>query len=157
MSVATETPTSPIFSAEAQEDPNPVVARLRREDPVHWVPGFNFWLVTRHDDIRRLFHDPDSCTNDRRVHESYTPPQDSFMRWVADNGLFALDDTGHTRVRKFVSAAFTPRAVARMENQVVEVIEDFMPPSAVLREDLIRYMSLPFGRRPENLPVDFGS
>src|SRR4029077_2841597 len=61
--------------------------------------------------------------------EFYTPPPEgTFWRWVADNNLFALSRAEHARVRRIVSAAFTPRAVARIEGQVRDVIERFAAP-----------------------------
>ena len=46
---------SPILSEAYVLDPLPVIARLRREDPVHFVPGIGLWMVTSYDDVRRLF------------------------------------------------------------------------------------------------------
>ena len=55
------------------------------------------------------------------------------MRWVAEHGLFSLPAADHARVRKLVSASLTPRAVARMETQVREVIDRFAKPLMGLR------------------------
>ncbi|MEW6272555.1 MAG: cytochrome P450 [Thermodesulfobacteriota bacterium] len=119
---------SPVLGEAYVLDPAAVIARLRESDPVHFVPGLGLWLVTRYDDVRRLFTDPD-VTNDPRAHEHYVaPPEGSFMRWVSDHGLFALPPEEHARVRRLVSAAFTPRAIARMESQVLEVIEQLVAP-----------------------------
>jgi cytochrome P450 len=119
---------SPVLSEEYLLEPHTVIARLRDADPVHFVPGLGFWLVTRYDDVRRLFTDPDA-TNDPRAYEHYVaPPEGSFMRWVSDHGLFSLPPDEHARVRRLVSAAFTPRAIARMDSQVLEVIEQFVAP-----------------------------
>ena len=63
------TDVSPIESEMFQFDPYPILARLREEDPVHWVPGQEFWWVTRHDDVRRLLDDPENVTGDRRAWE----------------------------------------------------------------------------------------
>ena len=129
MSTAAATPESPIQSEDFIFNPYEVIARLRGEDPVHWVPGFGFWWVTRYDDIRRLLDDPDNATGDRRAWEFYVaPPEGSFMRWVADHNLFALSRAEHARVRRIVSAAFTPRAVARIEGQVRDVITRYAAP-----------------------------
>src|SRR5262249_20307768 len=88
-----------------------------------------FWWVTRYDDIRRLLDDPENATGDRRAWEFYVaPPEGTFTRWVADNNLFALSRAEHARLRRIVSAAFTPRAVARVERQVRDVIERFAAP-----------------------------
>jgi cytochrome P450 len=119
-------PASPILTESFQEDPYPVIHGLRKDDPVHWVP-LGFWFVTRHDDIKYLYS-CDEATPDRRVWEFYVPPENEFMRRAMDRSIFALEPRDHARVRKLVSAAFTPRAVARMEDQIREVVDRFAAP-----------------------------
>ena len=117
-----------MLTEEFMVDPYKVIARLRQEDPVHFVPGLGFWFVTRYDDVRQLFTDP-NVTNDPRAYENYVPPTPgSYMAKNADKGLFSLPPDEHARVRRLVSAAFTPRAVARMDQQVKEVVEQFAAP-----------------------------
>jgi cytochrome P450 len=85
-------------------------------------------MATRYDDVRQLFTDP-NVTNDPRAWESYVAPAaGTYMRWASDNGLFSLPPEEHARVRRLVSAAFTPRAVARMDGQVLDVVEQFAAP-----------------------------
>ncbi len=124
-----EVPESPIQSEAFFFNPYPVIARLRQEDPVHWVPGLGFWWVTRYDDVRRLLDDPENATGDRRAWQFYVaPPEGTFVRWVADHNFFALPRAEHARVRRIVSAAFTPRAVARIEAQVRDVVGRYAAP-----------------------------
>ena len=78
--------------------------------------------------MRALFTDP-NVTNDPRAWEHYVAPAEgTFQRWVSDNGLFSLPPEQHARVRRLVSSAFTPRAVARMDEQVLDVVEQFAAP-----------------------------
>ena len=119
----------PYLQILAAEDPSPIVHRLRAEDPVHYVPALGFWFVTRHDDVKRLFHDPENVTPDRRVWERFEPrPEGSMLRWVDDAGLMSIAPEDHARTRRLVSSAFTPRAVRRMEEQIREVVERFAAP-----------------------------
>lgn len=136
----------PFFQAVAAlkpEESNAIIHRLRSEDPVHWIPGIDVWLVTRHDDIKRLFHDPENVTNDRRVYEKHVPrgAPGSLVRWSEDNGLFQLPPAEHARVRRLVSAAFTPRAVRRMDAQIRDVIEQFSAPLRGRRGEVLDLMS----------------
>ena len=111
------------------DDPVPLVNRLREEDPVHWVPEFGFWFVTRHDDVKRLFNDPENVERDRRFWEHYTPaPEGSMRRWLDDEGMGSQGPEHHSRVRRLVSSAFTPRAIGRMEEQIREVVDRFSLP-----------------------------
>jgi cytochrome P450 len=119
---------SPVNSEEYVTAPYSVIARLRAEDPIHFVPGLGFWLATRYDDVRQLFTDS-NVTNDPRAYEHYVAPAEgTFQRWVSDNGLFSLPPEQHARVRRLVSSAFAPRAVARMDEQVLDVVEQFAEP-----------------------------
>jgi len=128
MSETSATPQSPMLTEEFMLEPYKVIARLRAEDPVHFLPGIGFWFVTRYDDVRQLFTDP-NVTNDPRAWEGYVPPPEgSYMAKVADRGLFSLPPDEHARVRRLVSAAFTPRAIARMDQQVKDVVEQFAAP-----------------------------
>jgi cytochrome P450 len=121
-------PSSPMLTEEFMLEPYGVIARLRREDPVHFVPGMGFWYVTRYDDVRQLFTDP-NVTNDPRAYEHYQPPKPgTYMARIEGQGLFSLPPDEHARVRRLVSAAFTPRAIARMDQQVKDVIEQFAAP-----------------------------
>ena len=134
-----EATTSPMLTEQFMVDPYTVIARLRAEDPVHWcpIPGFGFWFVTRYDDVRQLFTDP-NVTNDPRAYERYVaPPEGSYMAKVADKGLFSLPPEEHARVRRLVSAAFTPRAIARMDDQVgaCQRVQGCLPQQAVRVRD----------------------
>jgi unspecific monooxygenase len=105
-----------------------VLARLRRDDPVHFIPEFGAWMVVRYDDVRQLFTDP-NVTNDRRAYAGYkSPPEGSYMRWISENGLFSAPPDQHARMRKLASAAFTPGSVRRQEGQVRDVVEQFAAP-----------------------------
>jgi cytochrome P450 len=107
----------------AAEDPYPLIHRLRAEDPVHWTP-FGFWFVTRHDDVKRLFNDPENAVGDRRRWQHHQPrPEGTFLRWAEDHSLFAVPPEQHARIRRLVSAAFTPRAVRRQEGQIRDVVQ----------------------------------
>ena len=129
MSAAEGTPRDPFLDILAAEDPYPLLHQMRRDDPVHFVPSMDFWLVTRHDDVRRLFNDPEHVTGDRRAWQHFKPRQEgSFLRWLEDNGLFALPPEDHARIRRLVSAAFTPRAVRRMDDQIRAVVDQVAAP-----------------------------
>jgi len=128
MSVAAETAVDPFLSEDFHRDPAAVIAGMRESDPVHLIPGLNVWVATRYDDVRRLFTDP-NVDNDPRVFEHYRPaPEGSMMRWIAENSLFSAPPEQHARQRRLVSAALTPRAVCRMEDQVRDVVAQFAAP-----------------------------
>jgi cytochrome P450 len=127
--IAPSVSPSPFADPAFFDDPYPFIHALRRDDPVHLTP-FGFWFVTRHDDVKRLFHDPELVTPDRRAWALYQPrKQDGgFLAWVEEHGFFSAPPEEHARLRKLFSAALTPRAVKRYEAQVREVVERFAAP-----------------------------
>ena len=50
--------------AALDADPHPHLARLRRTEPVSWVPALGAWLVTRRDLALRVMRDPETFTVD---------------------------------------------------------------------------------------------
>ena len=122
-------PNMTLFSDAFVEDPFPLVAHLRETDPCHYVDDMFFWFVTRHDDVKWLLHDTDVATPDVSVWEFHTEPdKGSLGEWLADNSLLTLDTENHARVRRLVSAAFTPKAIRRKENQIQEVVDQIAAP-----------------------------
>lgn len=120
---------SPFLDPAHLDDPHPRLARLRAEDPVHRIEPLSLWVILRHDDVKRLFNDDELVTPDRRHWEHHQPaPEGSYLRWAEENSLFALPPAEHARMRRLFSAALTPRAVRRYEQQVRETIERFAAP-----------------------------
>jgi cytochrome P450 len=119
----------PFLDLVDAEDPAPILHRLREEDPVHFVEPLGFWFVTRHDDVKRLFNDPENATQDRKEWEHFVPaPEGSMRRWLEDESLMVRGPEEHLRFRRLFRGALTPRAVRRMAGQVQEVVERFAAP-----------------------------
>ena len=109
-------------------DPAPLIAQLREEEPVCWIPGVDGWLVTRHEDVWRLFAD-ERLTADPRAYERYKPPSaPGAARWLAEMPFRSTPSDPLSPGRRLVSAALTPRAVARIEERIREVVEQFAAP-----------------------------
>ena len=112
-------------------DPSPLLHRLRAEDPVHFVAPLGFWFVTRHDDVKRLFNDPENVDAGPRASGSTTCPRPraSMLRWVEDHEPRCRRRARGARARPPPRVgAFTPRAVRRMDAQIREVVERFAAP-----------------------------
>lgn len=120
--------SDPFYTDEYRDHPARVLARLRPVDPVHYLEPLRAWIVIRHDLVRQLLTDP-NVTNDPRAYEHHRPaPTGTPMHWIQEHGLLASAPGDHTRMRRLVSAALTPRAVARMEGQIRDVVEQFAAP-----------------------------
>ncbi|MFG3507548.1 cytochrome P450 [Streptomyces sp. NPDC047821] len=113
-------PWSPAFVA----DPYPAYAELRARGRVHWFEPTRQWLVPRHADVSALLRD-------RRLGRTYrhrftdedfgrTPPpaEHEPFHTLNDHGMLDLEPPDHTRIRRLVSKAFTPRTVERLKPYV---------------------------------------
>ena len=117
-------PDLPVFPFDVPEelDANPEHARLRRHDPVPRVrlaPGGEAYLVTRYDDVRRVFADPVFSRAEA------VKPGVAVLRPARQNPhlIVSMDPPEHTRVRKLLARAFTMRAVERMRPRIEEIAE----------------------------------
>src|SRR5947208_10566685 len=96
-------------------DPYPVLAALRAEQPVKRVVyhGAPAYLVTRFADAQTVYSDPRISAD-----KSLASPQVQALPWIAapdmigmGRSMVFLDPPVHTRLRRLVSRAFTPRRV----------------------------------------------
>lgn len=107
--------------------PHDAFARLRTEAPVAWHPeqamlgwpaGPGFWGVFRHADVAYVNRHPELFSSQLGATQirDPTPTDLDFVRQM----LLNMDPPEHTKLRRAVNRAFTPRAVARMESTIVE-------------------------------------
>ncbi|WP_031077687.1 cytochrome P450 [Streptomyces sp. NRRL S-118] len=113
-------PWSPAFVA----DPHPAYAALRERGRVHWFEPTRQWLVPHHADVSALLRD-------RRLGRTYRhrftdadfgrtapPAAHEPFHTLNDHGMLDLEPPDHTRIRRLVSKAFTPRTVERLKPYV---------------------------------------
>ncbi|WP_052852470.1 cytochrome P450 family protein [Streptomyces avicenniae] len=109
-------------------DPYPAYAWLREHAPVHRATlpsGVEAWLVTRYADARRALADPRLSKNpgahDAQAHARGLVGIPGERGAGVMTHLLNIDPPDHTRLRRLVSTAFTPRRVAAFEPRVREL------------------------------------
>jgi cytochrome P450 len=101
-------------------DPYPALNALRETAPVLYDEQLQRWFITRHADVRACLRDKRLGRNYRHVggdEEFHAEPLDPRYPdfWASERwSLLWLEPPEHTRIRKLVAAAFTPRAVETM-------------------------------------------
>ncbi|PTL83319.1 cytochrome P450 [Vitiosangium sp. GDMCC 1.1324] len=112
-------------------NPYPTYKWLREQAPVYrWKTRGDAIVFSRHKDVRALLLDR-RFSNDYRVwefaqDEVQWPPEHAEYKKMMDNGLFSLPDADHTRVRRLVSGAFSPRAAERMREEIQRAVDDII-------------------------------
>ncbi|PCC73337.1 Cytochrome P450 [Nannocystis exedens] len=127
--------TTDLLTPAMFADPYPIYARLREQAPVLQVPQIGMWLVTRYDDVHQVLKAPDvfSSSRTKALDKLRDPRLTESMEMLASSSLVALDPPDHTRLRRLVNVAFTPRAIARLEARVRELARELV--DAIARKD----------------------
>ncbi|MBW0118075.1 cytochrome P450 [Pseudonocardia abyssalis] len=125
------------FSPAARHDPYPAYDVLRAAGP--FVPGpHGTQLVTRHADCEAILADPSWS----HAEEPALLHPDSDVE-LAGSFLW-LEPPDHTRLRRLVSAAFTPRRIERMRARAVELVDGLLDSALAAGEvDLIESLAYP--------------
>jgi len=106
--------------ADFIDDPYPWYAALREHDPVHALEGGGVFL-SRYEDALAAYRDA-RASSDKK--EEFRPKLgDSPLYEHHTTSLVFNDPPLHTRVRRIIMGALNQRAIARMEADVVKLVE----------------------------------
>lgn len=132
------------------EDPYPAYRRLREGHPLLYDDATDHWLVTRHGDIASLLRDRRLGRTFRHVatdEDMGRPPTDPALGpfwYLVEHGILDMEPPDHTRVRRLVSKAFTPKMVGSMERRIQRMMDGLVDRVEVGRPfDLIPSLAEP--------------
>ncbi|MFK7916630.1 MAG: cytochrome P450 [Ilumatobacter sp.] len=120
--------------------PYPHYQHMRDEAPVLELDGAmigrsgeRVFAVSRHEDVKRILHDPHTFSSQFGSSAAKPSPElRERMREVYANGwpnvstMLTEDPPSHTRYRRLVSMAFTPKRVARLEPEILRICEELV-------------------------------
>jgi len=117
------------------DDPYAYYAVLRAHDPVHELDRGSIFL-TRYEDVAAVYRDP-RASSDKK--QEFKPKYgDTPLYEHHTTSLVFNDPPLHTRVRRLIMGALNQRAIARMEPDVVALVDRLLDRMAGGREvDLI--------------------
>ncbi|NDZ95894.1 cytochrome P450 [Streptomyces sp. SID6673] len=110
------------FSREFFDGPYDIYRRMREEAPVYYSEEYDFYALSRHEDVAPAYRDFDTFSSARgidlaTVREGKIPPHKS---------IIVLDPPEHRHMRRLVSKVFTPRAIAELREMASEQIDRFL-------------------------------
>ncbi len=147
----TETLPPPLFDPFAPgftDDPYPQYAIMRAQAPVYEHP-FGFWLVTGYDEVSWLLRAGLSVEDDNLAQDSMLRQMRAELFGGAESPRAALsmldrDPPDHTRLRRLVSKAFTPRAIQALRPRIVELVDGMLDVMAGQAQvDLVDALAFP--------------
>jgi len=143
----------PLRSAGSLENPYPIYSVIRTVRPVLSVPvpdwnGPGLWMLTRHRDVHAVLRDARFSVERIRaplVRDNLTRMPE-FLRQSAQGlrSMLIMDPPDHTRVRKLVNKAFTPKRIASLRAHVDALVASLLDEAAERgRFDVIRDLAEP--------------
>ena len=111
-----------MYDRDIYASPWETFRRLRDESPIYYNAQYDFWAVSRHEDVLKVILDPETYISSRGMtynvaHSGVEMPP----------GLFIAEDPPlHTFHRAIVSRLFTPRAVSGLEDEIRRLCEEIV-------------------------------
>jgi unspecific monooxygenase len=113
-------------------DPYPVYAELRERAPVLYHEATDHWLIARYEDVEPLLRDRRLGRTYLHVssHQDMGRPEEPdwhapFWRLIR-GGILDMEPPDHTRVRRLVSKAFTPKMVEGLRPAIQAAVDDLL-------------------------------
>ncbi len=129
------------------DDPYPQYAALREHDPVHRSP-LEVWVLFRYDDIVGLLRDSslsvqvDNATPTARMQMFAEQAPEERERGA--HSILNVDPPDHTRLRRLVSKAFTPKMVHELRPRIQALVDEALDTMAARGEaDVISDLAFP--------------
>jgi len=107
--------------------PHDMYRALREQDPIHRSEMMEAWILTRYDDIDAVLTDSrfsaDRSRARTRFAQMMADQQEQFGPLGRTQTMLTSDPPEHTRLRRLVSKAFTPRAVENLRPRIQDIVE----------------------------------
>jgi cytochrome P450 family 142 subfamily A polypeptide 1 len=87
---------------------------LRRNDPVHWSPKDDCWVLSKYEDVERVSKDQELFTSEHGVRLGNAPKI----------GLIDEGEPRHGKLRGLINKGFTPRMVRRLEIAFRDIVKE---------------------------------
>ena len=147
----TETLPPPLFDPFAPgftDNPYPHYAVMRAQAPVYQHP-FGFWLLTGYDEVSWLLRaglsvEVDNLASDSLFRQMREETFGTTEKLRAAISMLDRDPPDHTRLRRLVSKAFTPRAIQALRPRIIELVDGMLDAIAERGQvDLVDALAFP--------------
>jgi cytochrome P450 len=109
------------LTPEFYANPYPTYRALRENEPVKRLPNGSYFL-TRYDDLVTAYKSTKIFSSDKK--KEFAPKYgDSLLYEHHTTSLVFNDPPAHTRVRRLIMGALSPRAIAAMEPDLIRLVD----------------------------------
>jgi cytochrome P450 len=112
------------LTPEFYADPYPTYRALREHEPVKLMPNGSY-VLTRYDDLVTAYKNTKVFSSDKK--KEFAPKYgDSLLYAHHTTSLVFNDPPAHTRVRRLIMGALSPRAIAEMQPDLIRLVDHLL-------------------------------
>ncbi len=108
------------FSADFFNGAYDTYRHLRDEAPIYYSRKWDFWALTRYDDVAPATKDHETFSSGKGATLDMVKAHDDAI--PVPKVIISMDPPEHQKMRRLVSNVFTPRAIAALEDMVREKV-----------------------------------
>ena len=109
------------LTREFYDNPYPTYRALRENEPVKRLPNGTVFL-TRYDDLVAVYKDTKTFSSDKK--KEFAPKYGASLLYEHHTTSLVFNDPpSHTRVRRLIMGALSPRAIASMEGDLIALVD----------------------------------
>jgi cytochrome P450 len=123
-----------LLAPAAAQEVHPLYHRLRAEQPIHWSPQLQGWVLTRHADISNALKDPRLVAGPmtgqferlpQEAQKQLLPLRDAVNMWMGHT-----THEGHLRFQSLLKRYFTPRTVENLRPRLQAITDTLLDTAA---------------------------
>jgi len=112
------------LTPEFYADPYPTYRALRENEPVKRLPNGALFL-TRYDDLLTAYKNTKAFSSDKK--KEFAPKYGNSLLYEHHTTSLVFNDPPiHTRVRRLIMGALSPRAIAEMEGDLIRLVDGLL-------------------------------
>ncbi|MCV7299309.1 cytochrome P450 [Mycobacterium barrassiae] len=128
------------FSEEFFNGPWEIYRRLREEAPVYYNEEYDFYALSRHEDVAAAYKDYETYSSAYGLDLSTVRSDEPMMAKM----IIVMDPPEHRQMRSLVNKVFTPRAIQALRPMVTETIDRYFSRVNPQRFDVVQDFSALF-------------
>ena len=128
------------FSEEFFNGAWDIYRRLREEAPVYYNDEYDFYALSRHEDVAAAYKDFETYSSAYGLDLSTVRSNEPMMAKM----IIVMDPPEHRQMRSLVNKVFTPRAIEALRPMVTATIDRYLAQSESDRFDVVQDFSALF-------------
>jgi cytochrome P450 len=121
------------FSEEFFNGPWDIYRRLREEAPVYYNEEYDFYALSRHEDVATAYKDFETYSSAYGLDLASVRSEEP----LAAKMIILMDPPEHRSMRSLVNKVFTPRAIEALRPMVTETIDRYITKADAARFDVV--------------------